>query len=99
MKKKKQEDEVRRRYIKTQKKEILCTHGFLLFRNSYAWTADYGCADDAEQFKYLIKYSPLHNVRTGQPYPALLLVKQNAEERKREEKREKVKSSNERRDA
>eukprot|EP01121_Diplochlamys_sp_Union-15-3_P000526 TRINITY_DN1045_c0_g1_i8.p1 TRINITY_DN1045_c0_g1~~TRINITY_DN1045_c0_g1_i8.p1 ORF type:complete len:657 (-),score=112.36 TRINITY_DN1045_c0_g1_i8:312-2243(-) len=38
-----------------------------------AWCSDFGCADNPEDFKYLIKYSPVHNVKKGKPYPAVLL--------------------------
>ncbi|MEO0136776.1 MAG: prolyl oligopeptidase family serine peptidase [candidate division WOR-3 bacterium] len=40
---------------------------------SYAniWAEEYGSADNAEQFEYLIKYSPYHNVKK-QKYPAVL---------------------------
>lgn len=36
------------------------------------WTAEYGSADNPEQFEYLIKYSPYHNVKTGVKYPAIM---------------------------
>ncbi len=36
-------------------------------------TAEYGSSDDAEQFAYLHKYSPLHNVTPGTCYPATLI--------------------------
>ena len=41
----------------------------------HAWISDYGCADDPEQFQWLIKYSPLHNVkyREDTQYPAMLV--------------------------
>ncbi|KAK2398349.1 prolyl endopeptidase [Trifolium repens] len=29
----------------------------------HAWTSDFGCSDKEEEFHWLIKYSPLHNVR------------------------------------
>jgi prolyl oligopeptidase len=47
---------------------------FHKFTIGHAWTPDYGCADNEEDFKYLIKYSPVHNVRSGTPYPAVLLT-------------------------
>jgi len=45
----------------------------------HAWTTDFGCADDdEEQFNYLFKYSPLHNIKVPKEshvqYPSLLLL-------------------------
>ena len=36
------------------------------------WTAEYGSAENAEQFPYLQKYSPYHNVKKGLKYPAIM---------------------------
>lgn len=36
------------------------------------WTTEYGSADDPNQFAYLIKYSPYHNVQAGAKYPAIM---------------------------
>jgi prolyl oligopeptidase len=36
------------------------------------WTAEYGSAENAEQFPYLLKYSPYHNVKKGVKYPAIM---------------------------
>ena len=36
------------------------------------WTAEYGSAEKAEQFPYLLKYSPYHNVKKGVRYPAIM---------------------------
>ncbi|KAK1880699.1 Prolyl endopeptidase [Dissostichus eleginoides] len=51
---------------------------FHKFTIGHAWTTDYGCADDPEEFKWLIKYSPLHNLPqppySGPPFPAVLLL-------------------------
>jgi prolyl oligopeptidase len=38
------------------------------------WTTDYGCSDNAVDFDYLIKYSPIHNVKEGTEYPATIVV-------------------------
>jgi len=36
------------------------------------WTTEYGSSDNAEQFFYLIKYSPYQNVKAGTKYPAIM---------------------------
>jgi prolyl oligopeptidase len=36
------------------------------------WTSEYGSAETAEQFPYLVKYSPYHNVKKGVKYPAIM---------------------------
>jgi prolyl oligopeptidase len=36
------------------------------------WTTEYGSSDNPEQFAYLIKYSPYHNVKAGTQYPAIM---------------------------
>lgn len=38
------------------------------------WVSEYGSADDASQFPYLLEYSPYQNVRPGTKYPAVLFV-------------------------
>ena len=47
---------------------------FQKFTIGWAWASDYGSSDDAEGFKYLSKYSPVHNVKAGVPYPAVLVT-------------------------
>jgi prolyl oligopeptidase len=36
------------------------------------WTAEYGSADNADQFPYLLKYSPYQNVKPGTKFPAIM---------------------------
>jgi prolyl oligopeptidase len=47
---------------------------FHKFTIGHAWVSDYGCADNAEDFEYIYKYSPLHTVKKGKEFPALLLT-------------------------
>ncbi|XP_059354191.1 prolyl endopeptidase-like [Carassius carassius] len=51
---------------------------FHKFTIGHAWTTDFGCSEIKEQFDWLIKYSPLHNIRVpeadGVQYPAVLLL-------------------------
>jgi prolyl oligopeptidase len=47
---------------------------FHKFTIGWAWVSDYGSADDPEQFRRLYAYSPLHNLRPGERYPATLVV-------------------------
>ena len=36
------------------------------------WTTEYGSSDNAEQFPYLLKYSPYQNVKPGTKFPAIM---------------------------
>ncbi len=51
--------------------DMLRFHKFTIGRY---WTVDYGSSDDPEQFKYLLGYSPLHNISAGLDYPAVLVT-------------------------
>lgn len=46
---------------------------FHQFTIGWGWTSDYGSAEDPEQFRTLLRYSPLHNVH-GAEYPPTLLT-------------------------
>ena len=38
---------------------------FHRFTIGWGWTSDYGSPDDPDQFRTLLAYSPLHNIRPG----------------------------------
>jgi prolyl oligopeptidase len=45
------------------------------FTAGAGWAYDYGTAQDSkEMFEYLLKYSPVHNVKKGVKYPATLIT-------------------------
>ncbi len=46
---------------------------FHRFTIGWGWTSDYGSADDPDQFRTLLAYSPLHNCRPAR-YPATLVT-------------------------
>ena len=45
------------------------------------WVSEYGSADDPEQFRWLLGYSPYHRVKQGTAYPAVLFVTGDADTR------------------
>ena len=54
---------------------------FHKFTIGWAWVSDYGSADNAEDFKWLYKYSPLHNIKPGIKYPATLITTADHDDR------------------
>ena len=54
---------------------------FQKFTIGWAWVSDYGSSDDPQQFKALLAYSPLHNLRPGIRYPATLITTADHDDR------------------
>lgn len=47
-----------------------------------AWSVDYGTSEDSkEMFQYLSSYSPLHNIREGGNYPAVMVTTADHDDR------------------
>ena len=51
------------------------------FTGGRYWTTEYGSASDPKHFPFLIKYSPLHNVKKGVCYPATLITTADHDDR------------------
>ncbi|NKI33654.1 S9 family peptidase [Wenzhouxiangella sp. XN79A] len=45
------------------------------------WVDDYGTPDNAEEFRALHAYSPVHNVAAGRDYPAVLITTADTDDR------------------
>jgi len=59
--------------------DMLRYHKFTVGRY---WTGEYGNAElDAEHFKFMYAYSPLHNVTDGVAYPATLILSADTDDR------------------
>ena len=54
---------------------------FHKFTIGWNWIADYGSSDNAEEFKMLYGYSPLHNIKSGVNYPATLITTADHDDR------------------
>ena len=54
---------------------------FQKFTAGVGWVSDYGSSDDETQFKYLLGYSPLHNIKAGAKYPAVLVSTSDHDDR------------------
>jgi len=54
---------------------------FHKFTIGWAWTSDYGSSDDADEFKALHAYSPLHRLKPGVRYPATLITTADHDDR------------------
>jgi prolyl oligopeptidase len=51
------------------------------FTGGRLWATEYGASSDPKQFAYLIKYSPLHNLKPGACYPATLVTTADHDDR------------------
>ncbi|MBG0788664.1 MAG: S9 family peptidase, partial [Anaerolineaceae bacterium] len=47
---------------------------FHKFTIGWAWVSDYGSPDEEAEFKTLLAYSPLHNIREGVAYPPTMVM-------------------------
>ena len=54
---------------------------FQKFTIGWAWTSDYGSSDNAEDFKWLYAYSPLHNLKPGTKYPPTMIATADHDDR------------------
>jgi prolyl oligopeptidase len=52
-----------------------------LFTVGRFWISEYGSSEDVQQFPYLYKYSPYHNVKDGIAYPATLVMTADTDDR------------------
>ena len=59
--------------------DMLRYHKFTIGRY---WAVDYGTSEDSkEMFEYLYKYSPVHSVKSGVEYPAILVTTADHDDR------------------
>lgn len=54
---------------------------FHKFTIGWGWVVEYGSSDSASQFPFLVKYSPLHNLKKGTSYPATLVTTADHDDR------------------
>ncbi len=54
---------------------------FNKFTIGWNWIADYGSSDNADEFRALRAYSPLHNIQKGVRYPATLITTADHDDR------------------
>ncbi len=58
--------------------DMLRYHRFTI---GWGWVVEYGSADNEADFDYLIKYSPLHNIKQGVCYPATMVMTADHDDR------------------
>lgn len=58
--------------------DMLRYHKFTI---GWGWAVEYGSSDNEEQFPYIYKYSPVHNIQDGVEYPATLVMTADHDDR------------------
>ncbi len=58
--------------------DMLRYHKFTI---GWGWAVEYGSSEKKDQFDYLIKYSPLHNVKDSVEYPATMITTADHDDR------------------
>jgi len=58
--------------------DMLRYHKFTI---GWAWKTDYGSSENEKEFKYIYKYSPLHNLKNGIQYPATFVTTADHDDR------------------
>ncbi len=58
--------------------DMLRYHKFTI---GWGWVVEYGSSDVAEEFEYIYKYSPLHNIKKGTCYPATMITTADHDDR------------------
>jgi prolyl oligopeptidase len=54
---------------------------FHKFTIGWNWIADYGSSDNADEFPFLLGYSPVHNITSNIKYPAVLVTTADHDDR------------------
>lgn len=54
---------------------------FQKFTIGWAWVSDYGSSENADEFKALYAYSPLHNIKPGTKYPPTMITTADHDDR------------------
>ena len=59
--------------------DMLRYHKFTI---GWAWASDYGTSEDSEEmFRYLLAYSPIHTIKPGTEYPAVMVTTADHDDR------------------
>jgi prolyl oligopeptidase len=58
--------------------DMLRYHKFTI---GWSWVTDYGNSDNKEEFEYIYKYSPIHNISDKAEYPAIMVTTADHDDR------------------